>query len=185
MQVSFGKIYAIYDDKIIMPTNYQIDINYVIAEAFQNISGLRSKEEISVEKLLEETKNADIFIKNNTDGSVDLEIRQDVYDFNGEFGKKYLGFVPYDAKGKQKLKLENIKIKNSENFVDILKGIGKIKKKVDKFTKKCEKYAIEPLNEKNAKLAYENDIEWEKQLIKVDRAIIKQIEDMENFNFGN
>ena len=137
---------------------------------------------MNLEEYMKDRKNADIFIKNKKDGTVDLEIRQDAYDPNGDFGSKYLGFIPYDVKGKEKLKLPGIRCELLAVSTDYEKTFNK---SLEKFVKKCEKYVKTPETERNINLSKENDILWEKHLIKTDRAISEQIEAMENFRFGN
>ena len=180
MQVSFGKIYVINEDP--STSRCQNFINKSVENSFTQMTNSSYKNLMNLEEYMKDKKNADIFIKNKKDGSVDLEVRQDAYDPNGDFGSRYLGFIPYDVKGKEKLKLTNIRIYPCVSGPDCEKTF---KKDLDKFVKKCEKYAKAPKTLKNIKLAEENEITWEKYLIRIDDAINAQIEAMENFKFGN
>ena len=186
MQVSFGKIYVINERESLTPSQYRV------TEAIKDTFGLTTMatyyDAINIEEFLKGHKNADVFIRNRKNGSTSLEIRQDAFDPYGESGIKSQGFIPYDSKGKEKLMMININSEldeSAQNERSWMKALAKVKRNLIKFMKKCEQYAIKPQNEKNIELAENNEIKWEKELLKRENAILAQITSMENYGFEN
>lgn len=185
MQVSFGKIYVFNERR--MPTPSQYKVTEAIKDTFNEMTLSTCNNLINVEEFLKEEKNADVFILNRKDGSVDLEIRKDVYDLYGETGIVHQGFIPYDSKGKERLKMTNVnsEVDNAYQSERANKRAWKkLKSNLRQFMGKCEQYAKvreDKENKKHIDLAEENEIGWETKLLKRERNILAQIAKMKSY----
>ena len=113
-----------------------------------------------VERLLFNEKGADIFVKNKKDGNIDIEVRK-MTNFNAHDEKDWLkvfsddGFIPYDTKGKRKLKMTL----NLTKPMTIIRNINT-------FVERCRDYAVKPESRKNLNLATDFNSKMIKEAIK-------------------
>ena len=139
MNVSFGAIRTFYESPHL--TVKQSCINHAIKSAFAQEDNPYSENHKTIETLLEDNKDADVFIKNKDDGSVDLEIRKNAI---GDFQ----GFVPYSIQGTRRLRKLNIKLPDTSR-----KSLMDLGRNLDRFALQCRAYALTPDTPKNRNLA--------------------------------
>ena len=164
MQVSFGKFYEINETQT--PTRSQWYLNHVIRNAFaqeEDCYAPYSDKCKTVDKLLEEKKEADVIIKNKKDGSVDVEIRRlysnpDVDEIDLIHNR---GYIPFDVRGKQKLKKTNLRLDLSGDFRASMENA---QNKMDDFALKCRAYALKADNDKNKLLDEKYEAALERKL---------------------
>ena len=159
MQISFGQTYIVNECK--NPSREQSYIDRIACAAFAQEKKLYSENPRrykTTEALLEEYKNADVFIKNKADGTVSVEVRKNNSSPNGPLWITNPGFIPYDAKGNEKLERHNLTLNIEGSRKEVQASVGNLGQQLDYFAQKAREYAISPETKLNKELAERNEI---------------------------
>ncbi len=168
MKVSFGKTYIVNESGC--PTKAQKYVDRIAYAAFLQNKKTNSDERKSIETLLEEKKGADVFIKNKSNGTVSVEVRQSCSEPNVPLWFANPGFIPYDAKGNLTLEKHNIILKISGNREEIKNAVEHLGDELDNFAQKAREYALKPENKLNKKLSEKNEIFMERKLFAAEQS---------------
>ena len=136
MNVNFGSLR--FDYEIIPNRKQNMVLRCIERELYPentDVANTKLKNKLhNITNLLEDKKNADIFVQLNEDGNVNIKVEKDCATANGT--KKY---VPYSTIDSSPLKLT----------IDSNRRKGAILKQLREFADKCYWYAIEADSRKN------------------------------------